>query len=303
MPTLLRRVTAHWPLKLASLALAVLLWALVSAEQVTMHWIPVRVEADVRDPHYVLTAGPGPREVRVLFAGPGRLLWQLALNRPTLVLPVRDEERTGYALGAEMIRLPEGVRGVVVREIRPAVVRLEVQRLATRELPVRVRYDHRSLAGLVIRGTPEVLPRTVRVTGPAQDLARLAEIETLPFVVVAEDSAEFAGRVALDTTGLRDFTLSPGTVRVRGELERRVERTVRDVPLRSAAGLPVGLADLRLSGPERVLARIDPRGIDAADLETGLRIGGLPASVQATLIARRDLPAPPPGDSASGARP
>jgi YbbR domain-containing protein len=269
----------------------VLLWALVSAEQVTMHWIPVTVEADVRDPGYVLTGGPGPHEVRVLFAGPGRLLWQLALNRPTLILPVRDEERTGYALDADMIRLPEGVRGVAVREIRPAVVRVEVQRLATREVPVRVRFTRRSLAGFVIRGLPDVSPATVRVTGPRDDLARLAEIETRPFTVSSEDSTEFEGRVALDTTGLPDFTVSPRTVRVRGELDRRAERTVRDVPVASANGTATGVADLRLSGPMRVLGELEPGRIRIEDLPTGLRMRGIPASVQATVIARRAAPA------------
>ena len=161
MPTPLARVVAHWPLKLASLALAVLLWALVSAEQVTTHWIPVTVEAEVRDPRYVLTGGPGPAEVRVLFAGPGRILWQLALNRPSLVLPVREPEGGGYALGPEMIRFPEGVRGVVVRDIRPAVVRLDMERIATREVPVRARFSPSPDDRWVVRGTPEVSPGTV----------------------------------------------------------------------------------------------------------------------------------------------
>jgi hypothetical protein len=297
-PALLRRLTAHWPLKLASLALALLLWALVSAEQVTMHWIPVRVEADVRDPHLVLTGGPGPREVRVLFAGPGRRLWQLALDRPTLVLPVRGSERTGYALEPEMIRLPEGVRGVAVREIRPAVVRIEVQPLATREVPVRVRLSSRALGSLAVRGRPVVSPGSIRVTGPADDLARLEEVETLPFLVSPEDSTEFDGHVALDTAGLRDFSFSPGRVRVRGELDRRDERTVRDVVLRDTDGAPVGAVDLRLSGPARVVTGVDPRRIHAVDHADEVTIQGLPASVQAVLVARRDRPAAAVTDSA-----
>ena len=37
----LRFLTDNWQLKLLALALAVLLWVVVSAEQVTSQWIPV----------------------------------------------------------------------------------------------------------------------------------------------------------------------------------------------------------------------------------------------------------------------
>lgn len=302
MPTPLRRLVAHWPLKLASLGLAILLWAMVSAEQVTMHWIPVRVEPEVRDPRYVLTAGPGPREVRVLFAGPGRLLWQLALDRPTLVLPIRGVEDGAYAVDADMIRFPEGMRSVAVRDIRPAVVRLDVQRLASREVRVRPRFASASLTRYVVRGTPDLTPSAVRVTGPAEDLGRIAYLETEPIDLVTDDSVTFSARVRVDTAGMTHFTVSPASLRVRGELDVRTDRVLTGVRVQAPDGTATGLADLRLSGPSRILAGVAGDDVRVEETDSGPRIRGVPASVQAVVLARR-RPAVPGPDSAAGAAP
>ncbi|HLM66524.1 MAG TPA: hypothetical protein VK358_03310, partial [Longimicrobium sp.] len=75
-------LTYNWRLKLSALGLAVLIWALVSSEQVTSQWIPVRVDPVVRDPRFVISEAPEPQEVRVQFTGPGRELWELAIDRP-----------------------------------------------------------------------------------------------------------------------------------------------------------------------------------------------------------------------------
>ena len=127
MRHLLRRATAHWKLKLSALALAILLWVVFSAEQVTTQWIPVPVEAVVRDPGYVLAGRPEPATVRVRFRGPGRELWEVALRPPTLVLPVREVGAArNFAIEASMVEMPERPR-VLATDVRPGVVRLDLQ--------------------------------------------------------------------------------------------------------------------------------------------------------------------------------
>ena len=127
MRQLLRRAASHWKLKLAALGLAVLLWVVFTAEQVTSQWIPVRVEAVVRDPAYVLAGRPDPDRVRVRFRGPGRELWEVALRPPTLVLPVREVGAArNFAIEASMVEMPERPR-VVATDVRPGVVRLDLQ--------------------------------------------------------------------------------------------------------------------------------------------------------------------------------
>jgi len=124
---LLRRATAHWKLKLSALALAILLWVVFTSEQVTTQWLPVPVEAVVRDPGYVLVGRPDPAVVRVRFRGPGRELWEVALRPPTLVLPVRDVGAArSFVVEAAMVDIPEPAR-VAATDVRPAVVRLDLR--------------------------------------------------------------------------------------------------------------------------------------------------------------------------------
>ncbi len=128
-----RRVLRNWQLKLAALALAVLLWVLVRAEQPTEQWMQVRVETQMLDPAYTLAAPPTPQVVQVRFAGKWREIGELALEKPVLVLHVRNvgRQRT-FVLEPAMVRLPDGARGrVSALDVRPGLVRLALQPVPT----------------------------------------------------------------------------------------------------------------------------------------------------------------------------
>lgn len=281
----LRRVRARWKLKLASLGLAILLWVVVSAEQTTTQWIPVRIEPVVRDPDYVLSSAPDPATVRVRFRGPGRELWELALERPTLVLRLNDVGNArSFSIDPQMVVIPEGVRNVQAMDVRPAVVRVDLERLATRRVPVRPRVGARSLAHYVLGDTPTVVPAEVRLTGPEEALARIDAVPTRPFEIVPEDSS-FSQRVNLDTTGLSGITLSSQEVRVSGRVRRRGDRTFAAVPVTAPEGVhPQPLqVDVVVSGPEDVVRRIAPAQLHAIvrrdSLPTRVPDGGLDARV------------------------
>ena len=232
----LHSLAFNWRLKLAALGLAVLIWAAVSAEQVTSQWIPVRIDPVVRDPEFVLTGAPDPAEVRVRFSGPGRELWELALDRPSIVLPLSDiGNRRAFALDASMLRIPSGL-SVNVQDIRPAVVRVDVQRLASRVLPVRARLAARSSQRYVLVDEMEVLPAEVRVTGPADRLAAMDSVSTRSFDIVPDDST-FSQEVALDTAGMEGLSFSRNRVRVSGPVDVRGDRSIGAV----AVSVPEGM--------------------------------------------------------------
>lgn len=246
VPTL-RELADNWRLKLAALGLAVLVWAVVSAEQPTTQWIPVRIQAQIRDPDYVLASPPDPAQVQVRFSGPGRELWELALDRPTLFLSVPEvgEQRT-FALEAGMVRIPPGM-AVNVLDIRPQFARLELQRLASRVLPVQARIGARSLQRYVVGEDLEIIPAEVRVTGPAERLASLDVLTTERFEIVPDDTL-FSQEVAIDTAGMEGLSFNRTRVRVSGRVEVRSERPVPDV----SVYVPDGL----LARPARVEARV-----------------------------------------------
>jgi hypothetical protein len=316
---LLRGAAAHWKLKLSALALALLLWVVFSAEQVTTQWIPVRVEAVVRDPAYVLTGRPEPRVVRVRFRGPGRELWEVALRPPTLVLPVRDVgEARSFALDVAMVEVPERYR-VTATDVRPAVVRLDLQRLVTRTVPVRPVVASGSLGRYVVEDSVRATPQTVRLTGPEEALSRLDAIPTRAFDIVPAQGGEFSRRVALDTTDLDGVTLSHAEVRVHGRVEGRMDRRFPGIPVELPGGLTATPArvDVDVSGGERRVGALTPAGVRAVihrdslppvipplGVEAAVVVEGLPAGVTARTVPVRITPSSAaPAPASPGAAP
>lgn len=327
-----RLLTYNWRLKLAALGLAVLIWAVVSSEQVTSQWIPVRVDPVVRDPEYVLSGVPEPAEVRVQFTGAGRELWELALDRPTLVLPLGDVgDRRAFPVDPSMLRIPAGL-GVRVQDIRPAVVRVELQRLASRVIPIRARIGGRSLERYVLDDSLEILPAEVRVTGPADRLAEIESVTTERFEVVPTTDSTFTRQVELDTAGMGGLSFSRGQVRVSGGLDVRAQRALGDVQVYVPDGLEATPSRVRLSvqGPRRVLDRvlsvglravvvrdslpavIPPEGVDAPLVFDGLPAGAAPVAYPARVRVFPEAAAPatvappaasPPADSPRGGPP
>lgn len=312
----LRRVTENWKLKLAALALAILLWAVVSAEQLTTQWLPIPVEVDLRDTDFVRASGPSPAEVNVRFNGPGRELWELAVNRPVLTLRVEDagDGRRIYVIDPGMVRIPREL-SVNAIDVRPATVRLAFQRVATRDVPVRVVVAPGSQRRWVVADSLRASPARVRVSGPADLVARIDTLTTRP-VELGDDSVVNL-RVALDTGEMEAVQLDVGSVAVGGRLESRVERTVPRVAIQAPPGFVAvpATAELRVEGgrsrvaalvPESVvlsaLADSLPAVVPAAGVEVPLQARGLPPGITARVTPGRVrfIPAalaPPAADS------
>jgi hypothetical protein len=114
-------------LKAAALFFALVLWAVVSAEEPTEEIIPIRF-APVVDSGVVIT-GPLPA-VRALVLGRGRELLKLYNASPVIVRRVRSSSgEVSLELGPADVDLPAGV-SAVVRDVRPRTVTLQLRRVA-----------------------------------------------------------------------------------------------------------------------------------------------------------------------------
>lgn len=314
----LRAITQNWQLKVAALALAVLLWVVVSAEQVTTQWIPVPVRVAPRNPEYVVTGGPIPLEVEVRFAGPGRELWELAIDRPVLVLPLNevDEENQVFVLDPRMVRIPNGL-SVTPLDVRPSSVRVLTQRVVSRDLPVRVRIARRSQERFVVLDTPQVTPMTVRVSGPASQVTRMDAVVTEPVDLGTADSL-VTTRVSLDADSLGGLQVSAGVVEVAVRVDRIVERILPSIPVEPLDGVDIvpGRVDVRVQGPSRQVRALDPSGLtvsvlvdsippgaSSAGAAAPVRVDGLPPGITARTVpvmvrvSLPDLATPPEPDT------
>ena len=311
MHRILRPLLVNGQLKLAALAMALLLWVSVSAEEPASQWLTVPVEVVLLDPMHTLIRGPIPSEVEVRFSGRGRDLWELAVNRPSLVLPIRNAEENDqiFLLDPEMVRVPPSLE-VVARDLRPSSVRVVLQHLARREVPIRVRAPAALPDGLVWVEGPSARPARVEVVGPADQIADIDTLYTVPLEITGPDSA-LARSVALDTTGFAGIRAEEREVRVSGRVDRLTRRRLQNVPITGADRLRFTprVANVEITGAEsrvrsvrpgqlRVQLELDslPEAIPPVGVDVPLRVEGAPSGVSASatpaIVRVRPVPQP-----------
>ena len=113
-----------------------------------------------------------------------------------------------YPLAANDFNVP---RGVTVSRITPPVVHLRLEPVAKRTLPISVRLSGKPMAGYRIAHT-SVRPESVAVQGPAEEVRRMAAVETVP-VDVEEGRGGIKRRVRLSNDG-KPLSIVPDQVEV-----------------------------------------------------------------------------------------
>ena len=108
----------HWPLKLAALALAVLLWAGVASQEVTSQLVAVRLELDWAD---TLDLSRPLPSVTALVTGPGREILKL-YSTPLVLRSAVPESATRrpwrLRLTPERLQVPPSAK-ITVEDVEP----------------------------------------------------------------------------------------------------------------------------------------------------------------------------------------
>jgi YbbR domain-containing protein len=161
-----------------------------------------------------------------------------------------------YPLDADEFNIP---RGVTIARITPPVIHLRLEPVSKRTLPVSVRLSGKPMGGYrVAQATP--LPGNVSVQGPAEEVRRLAVIETVA-VDVEEMRGGFKRRVRLSNDG-KPLSISPDQVEVTVAIEQ--EQAIRtferiDVHAKNFGGVyqvaPPSVS-LRIAGPKIALEKL-----------------------------------------------
>lgn len=316
--------TRNFGLKAAAFGMALLLWVSVRAERQDrreLPSVPIRVTLD--DPEWTLRGDPLPATVEVRLSGPARSLFQVALDRPVLVIPVDrvSSGDTAVVLSREWLRM--GNRpGVTVDDIQPSSVRLSFERVRTATVPVAFRLRGELPEGLVLSAPPVSEPASVRLLGP---VGRVDAVDSVRLVPVDLGRLEWDRpvRVAVDTAGFGRMRVSPDTVTLRFSAEPPAERVVPGIRLTVAPdGVPedleleVSAVSVVLRGGRAQVDRVIPGALRAVldpaellELEPGesiavpVRVEGLPPMVSArtspeVVSVRRPGGTPEPEDGA-----
>jgi YbbR domain-containing protein len=174
----LRLVFHNFWWKLLSLAIAVVLWALVASEPELSEFASVRLEYRNLPDDLEISSNP-VSSVSLELRGPsGELRGAGDGIRPAVVLDMSDVqpgERT-FTIGAGNVQLARGVR--LVRSI-PSEARFVFERRMVRPVPVVVRFTGQGQNGYSV-AHQSVVPDRLEIAGPSSRVARVAAAVTDP---------------------------------------------------------------------------------------------------------------------------
>lgn len=174
----MRYLTANRVWKVASLAIATLLWYLVVAEPelVTSQPAPIFLKNLPRD---IEVASDIPDRVHLELRGPEGKLTAARLADTGVFLDLNAVEAPGertFTIGPGSLNLP---RGVTFLRAVPSQLRLRFDRLMSKEVAVQVRTTGSNVS--VVR--QEVQPKTLKVTGPENHVRQVEAAQTDPIDV------------------------------------------------------------------------------------------------------------------------
>lgn len=217
---MLEALSRNLAIKITSLALAVLLWAMVAGQREVVREVRVPLVLPELPDSLVYLVAP-PAEVAVTFRASGRRLFWLRLRAPRLrpgFTPMASEEPMTLSLSKDYLDLPRQFSGSVLG-IQPATVSIQAVALAEKEVPVKVVVgkEPRHPYGFTVGGEPRAVPATIRARGPREIVGRMPWVRTA-FLDLSDAVASGTREVALEVTDSL-ITYSPGRVQVSYEIE------------------------------------------------------------------------------------
>jgi YbbR domain-containing protein len=261
-------------LRVLALALAIGLWIFVNAgERGSIVPLTVPISYSSLPPGMVIVNHP-PAQVKIEVTGPRTLLSLLDPERLTLKLNLRNVAtgQSDFKIYPSMFNVG---RNTTVTSISPDQVSLDIDRLATRDVPVHLAVEGKVEAGYTISSV-DISPPNVTVVGPSRYVAPLTFLRTQPF--------DLRGLTA-DTSRTVDIEppdpsvgLSTGHVVAKVNVTEAIsDREFRGVDVAVKGSdfkyrVEPRQATLTIRGPAIKLASLAPKGlayVDATDLAPG----------------------------------
>ena len=232
---MLRRIFVEdWSLKLLSLAIAIVLWLLVTGQNqpVTAH---VNVQLNFIRPQSLEISNDPPRTVDVTLTGSRNKLDDLTSLDLVATVDISDQRA-----GERMLRLADKVKitlpqGIKVDGFQPSAIPIRLEEIVDRQVPVELKLEGKPDDGFeVYSAYPN--KSSVSVRGPASRVNALQKISTESIWLQGRKASFNASSVALDVPDPKVDLLEP-MVNVAVEIgERRIEKTFSGVPVTTADG-------------------------------------------------------------------
>jgi len=261
----------HIGLKAVSIALASLIWLIVSGEQIVERALRIPLEF-TNVPSQLEIVGEPPNVVDVRVRGSSGTLSRIAAGELVAVLDLQTA-RAGqrvFHLSSADVRSPFGVE---VAQVQPSNFYMTFEPSATKRVPVVPAVEGEPAAGYEL-GTVTAEPPLVEVEGPASAVKALTAVVTEP-LSAAGASAPLSEML---TVGVPD-----PSVRLKNPDPVRVTVNVRPAQFQWAvAGIPIELLNAKgrvTISPDTVTVYVrgprDAMGADATAFDAAVDVGGL----------------------------
>jgi len=167
-----------WPLKTASLFIALTLWLFVRGE--TGHERVIAVQLEVRKPQLMETISQLPASVEVTMRGSSVSNAWFSQLPPTCIVDLQNASE-----GEHIITLtPDNIRmsqrgGIEILRIAPARLTITLETTVSKEVPIVVPIDAGPPPGFELYNK-FAQPLSVIITGARSRIVPIAEVETIP---------------------------------------------------------------------------------------------------------------------------
>ena len=281
---------AHTGLKVVSVALAVLLWMLVSSQRAPVER-GLRIPLELQNlPQNLEMVEPPQESVDVRIRGTADALSRIAPGDlvATIDLSSAQPGRRLFHLSTERVKAPFAV---AVTQVTPASVAIRFEPSATRIVPVVPSVEGEPAAGYIV-GKVSAEPPTVEIVGPESILRRVTEAITEPlWVGSARSDVRSSVTLGVADEGVRVKNAKTAVVSVE-IVSAPEERQFSSVPVRTrnlARGLTAAVSPatvrVRVRGTQEMLAKIRDTSIVAYVDLGGVGRGdyGLPVRLEPTV--------------------
>src|SRR5213592_2151735 len=229
-------VIRNWPIKLAAMFFAIMLYVAVAAQQPLSQTFAMRLAVVIPPGR---TVRQQPAGVTVVITGTGSEILKLRSFPRVIRKVIPDTFSTSLwrtQLTAADIELPKGI-GVQIADIRPRDVEILLDSVGHKDVRIFPRVKVEAESGYVVRGL-SITPSLAHLVGPENSLAKVDSVTTLP-TVLSSVNGPFFQTVPIDTAPLGVVRISPKSVRMAGEVTAIIERSIAGVPIATAAsGFP-----------------------------------------------------------------
>lgn len=256
----LQLLARNWPIKLAAVLLALMLYVAVQAQQPITQTFTMKLNVEVPRGRSLQQKPP---TLQVQVSGKGAELMRLRTFPSAITKSVPETlSASSWLVRLENgdVPVPKGV-DVSVLAITPREVTVSLDSVIRKEVRVVPLVSVVPESGFVVKGGLSIAPMIARLVGPEQNVAAIESVTTVA-MEITNITGPFTRQLAIDTTALGIVRVGPRQVTVSGDVQALLRRTFAGVTIESGAGQLTGVTleparvAVALEGPAERVERL-----------------------------------------------